>query len=173
MEVCFSPLTNPWTTGKSYDNGERISYFATRLQRQIHQLEAQEFWENSLVRVETIMHLIAFPQADWLRISESFVTSLGLSWNPVVPQIEPHDFWQKYPISLFESIPFSRCFPRFMGYISLGFFRQQLKEGEVGSSAMPHKVNPIDFENAEGNIGIANALFSHFAEKTSDFSLAA
>lgn len=147
--------------------GKEFLIFATRLQRQIHQLEAQEFLGKLAGASGNYnAHLIAFPQADWLRISESFVTSLGLSWNPVVPQIEPHDFLAEIS-HLFVRINtiFLDASRDLWGYISLGFFRQQLKEGEVGSSAMPHKVNPIDFENAEGNIGIANALFSHFAEK--------
>ncbi len=111
-------------------------------------------------------HLIAYPQVDWQANAEAFVTSLGLDWNPYTTQIEPHDYIaeafdavRRYNTVL---IDFNRDV---WGYISLGYFKQRLKEGEVGSSTMPHKVNPIDFENSEGNLGIANALLGHLAEK--------
>lgn len=111
-------------------------------------------------------HLVAYPQVDWQANAEAFVTSLGLDWNPYTTQIEPHDYIaeafdavRRYNTVL---IDFNRDV---WGYISLGYFKQRLKEGEVGSSTMPHKVNPIDFENSEGNLGIANALLGHLAEK--------
>ena len=112
-------------------------------------------------------HLIAYPETDWEAFSRQGVEgSLGLTFNPYTIQIEPHD----YMAELFDAvtrantilIDFSRDV---WGYISLGFFKQKLKAGEVGSSAMPHKVNPIDFENAEGNFGLANALLSHLSQK--------
>ncbi|WJW74402.1 adenylosuccinate lyase [Thiohalobacter sp. IOR34] len=111
-------------------------------------------------------HLVAYPEIDWPGFAERFVTDLGLEWNPYTTQIEPHD----YIAELFDAcarfnvvlIDFARDI---WGYISLGYFKQKTVAGEVGSSTMPHKVNPIDFENAEGNFGIANALFAHLAAK--------
>ncbi|WP_260295463.1 adenylosuccinate lyase [Sedimenticola hydrogenitrophicus] len=111
-------------------------------------------------------HLSAYPDVDWEQFAQQFVDSLGLVWNPYTTQIEPHD----YMAELFDAtarfntivIDFSRDV---WGYISLGYFKQRTIAGEVGSSTMPHKVNPIDFENGEGNLGIANALFSHLAMK--------
>ena len=111
-------------------------------------------------------HIAAYPEIDWPGFAENFVTALGLEWNPYTIQIEPHD----YIAELFDVlarintllIDFARDV---WGYISLGYFKQKTVAGEVGSSTMPHKVNPIDFENAEGNFGIANALFDHLAMK--------
>ena len=111
-------------------------------------------------------HLSAYPQIDWAKNAEDFVTSLGLTFNPYTTQIEPHD----YIAELFDAlrryntilIDFNRDV---WTYISLGYFKQKLKDGEVGSSTMPHKVNPIDFENSEGNLGIANAVLAHLGEK--------
>ena len=111
-------------------------------------------------------HMISYPEIDWAAHAEKFVTSLGLEWNPYTTQIEPHD----YLAELFDAvaryntilIDFSRDV---WSYISLGYFKQRVIAGEVGSSAMPHKVNPIDFENAEGNLGIANAMFAHLGAK--------
>ncbi len=111
-------------------------------------------------------HTIAYPEIDWRAFSERFVESLGLAWQAYTTQIEPHDGIAEFCdaqrrinvilIDLARDV---------WGYISLGYFRQKLKDGEVGSSTMPHKVNPIDFENAEGNFGVANALLGHFSEK--------
>ncbi|HFD79253.1 MAG TPA: adenylosuccinate lyase, partial [Gammaproteobacteria bacterium] len=111
-------------------------------------------------------HLIAYPEVDWPAFAEAFVRDLGLEWNRYTTQIEPHD----YMAELFDAIARFNVvlidFARDLwGYISLGYFRQRTVAGEVGSSTMPHKVNPIDFENAEGNFGIANALFDHLAAK--------
>jgi adenylosuccinate lyase len=111
-------------------------------------------------------HMIAYPDMDWPAFARRFVESFGLSWNPATTQIEPHD----YMAELFDALArFNRILVDFCrdvwGYISLGYFRQKAIAGEVGSSTMPHKVNPIDFENAEGNLGIANALLGHLAEK--------
>jgi adenylosuccinate lyase len=111
-------------------------------------------------------HLAAYPNVNWPAISKQTVESLGLTWQPMSAQIEPHD----YMAELFDAIAridtilidFARDT---WGYISLGFFKQKLKAGEIGSSTMPHKVNPIDFENAEGNFGLANALLRHLSEK--------
>jgi adenylosuccinate lyase len=111
-------------------------------------------------------HRVAYPDLDWPGLTRGFVESLGLAWNPYTTQIEPHD----YMAELFDAlarfntilIDLSRDL---WGYISLGYFKQRTVAGEVGSSTMPHKVNPIDFENAEGNLGIANAILRHLAEK--------
>ncbi len=111
-------------------------------------------------------HLAAYPEVDWQTFARGFVESLGLTWNPYTTQIEPHD----YLAELFDAtarfntilIDFSRDV---WGYISLGYFRQRTVAGEVGSSTMPHKVNPIDFENAEGNLGLANTIFGHLSAK--------
>ena len=109
-------------------------------------------------------HLVAYPDVDWLRVSNKFVTSLGLSWNPYTTQVEPKDdiaeLFLHYVRLNNILIDFSRDV---WGYISLGYFSQHLKDGEVGSSTMPHKVNPIDFENAEGNLGISNAFLNHIS----------
>lgn len=111
-------------------------------------------------------HLSAYPDIDWQETAEAFVTSLGLSWNPYTTQIEPHD----YMAELFDAIArFNTILIDFdrdiWSYISLGYFKQRTIAGEVGSSTMPHKVNPIDFENSEGNLGLANALLQHLAAK--------
>lgn len=111
-------------------------------------------------------HLSAYPDIDWQQFSKTFVESLGLSWNPYTTQIEPHD----YIAELYDAmgrfntvlIDFDRDV---WGYIALGHFKQKTIAGEIGSSTMPHKVNPIDFENSEGNLGIANAIFHHLASK--------
>jgi len=111
-------------------------------------------------------HLVAYPDLDWPGFARGFVESLGLAWNPYSIQIEPHD----YMAELFDAI--ARCNTVLMdfcrdvwGYIALGYFRQKTVAGEIGSSTMPHKVNPIDFENAEGNLGLANAILDHLARK--------
>ncbi|HJP38667.1 MAG TPA: adenylosuccinate lyase [Gammaproteobacteria bacterium] len=111
-------------------------------------------------------HLIAYPQADWPALSRTFIESLGLTWNEYTTQIEPHDWIAEYCDSLarINTILLDAC-RDIWGYISLGYFKQKQISTEVGSSTMPHKVNPIDFENAEGNFGVANALLRHFSEK--------
>ena len=111
-------------------------------------------------------HQVAYPEINWAECAEQFITALGLTWNPYTTQIEPHD----YMAELFDAcarfntvlIDFNRDI---WGYISLGYFKQRTIEGEVGSSTMPHKVNPIDFENSEGNLGLANALLNHLSSK--------
>jgi adenylosuccinate lyase len=111
-------------------------------------------------------HVAALPQVDWLKVSGAFVESLGLAVNTYTTQIEPHDWIAEYCHALMRANTVLFDFARDMwGYISLGYFKQRPVEGEVGSSTMPHKVNPIDFENAEGNLGVANALLGHFADK--------
>jgi adenylosuccinate lyase len=111
-------------------------------------------------------HLSAYPEMDWPGFAQGFVESLGLAWNPYTTQIEPHDYIAELldAIGRFNTVLIDFC-RDVWSYISLGYFRQKTVAGEVGSSTMPHKVNPIDFENAEGNLGIANALFDHLAAK--------
>jgi adenylosuccinate lyase len=111
-------------------------------------------------------HVAALPQVDWLAFSKAFVESLGLASNAYTTQIEPHDWIAEYCHALMRANTVLLDFARDMwSYISLGYFKQRVVDGEVGSSTMPHKVNPIDFENAEGNLGLANALLAHFADK--------
>jgi len=111
-------------------------------------------------------HLVAYPAIDWPAFARQFVSDLGLEFNPYTTQIEPHDYIAEQfdALARFNTVLLDFC-RDVWGYISLGYFRQKTVAGEIGSSTMPHKVNPIDFENAEGNLGIANALFTHFAAK--------
>ncbi|WP_027008651.1 adenylosuccinate lyase [Conchiformibius kuhniae] len=148
--------------------GKEIANVLHRLQRQIKQLESQEFLGKINGAVGNYnAHLCAYPDFDWETHCRDFVEqALGLTFNPYTIQIEPHD----YMAELFQTlsrintilIDFNRDV---WGYISLGYFKQKVKAGEVGSSTMPHKVNPIDFENSEGNLGVANALLGFLAEK--------
>ncbi|MGL4734256.1 MAG: adenylosuccinate lyase [Enterovibrio sp.] len=147
--------------------GKELANFAYRLQRQIEQVEQVEILAKMNGAVGNYnAHLSAYPQVDWHQLSEQFVTELGLCWNPYTTQIEPHD----YIAQLFDAltrfntilIDFSRDI---WGYIALGVFTQKSISGEIGSSTMPHKINPIDFENAEGNLGLANAIFTHLGQK--------
>ncbi|WP_020680471.1 adenylosuccinate lyase [Marinobacterium rhizophilum] len=147
--------------------GKEMANVAHRLQRQLKQLDQMEFLGKVNGAVGNYnAHLSAYPDVDWQAYAESFVTSLGLDWNPYTTQIEPHD----YIAELFDAIcRFNTILIDFdrdvWGYISLGYFKQRTIAGEVGSSTMPHKVNPIDFENSEGNLGIANAIMQHLAAK--------
>lgn len=147
--------------------GKEMANVAYRLARQIKQFENVELLGKINGAVGNYnAHLSAYPDVDWAAHAQDFVESLGLTFNPYTTQIEPHD----YMAELFDAlrrfntilIDFNRDV---WGYISLGYFKQKLKEGEVGSSTMPHKVNPIDFENSEGNLGIANAVLAHLGEK--------
>ena len=111
-------------------------------------------------------HAITYPEVDWQKLARGFVENLGLHWNPYTTQIEPHDGIAEYCDAMRRANTVLIDLARDVwGYIALGYFRQTLQAGEVGSSTMPHKVNPIDFENAEGNLGLANALLGHFADK--------
>ncbi len=111
-------------------------------------------------------HVAAYPDVDWERLAARTVVRLGLEFNPYTTQIEPHDGIAEYCDAIAHANTILVDLDRdIWGYVSLGYFRQRLREDEVGSSTMPHKVNPIDFENAEGNFGVANALFAHFSEK--------
>lgn len=147
--------------------GKEMANVAYRLARQIKQFKNVELLGKINGAVGNYnAHYSAYPEINWPAHSQAFVESLGLTFNPYTTQIEPHD----YMAELFDAlrrfntilIDFNRDV---WGYISLGFFKQKLKEGEVGSSTMPHKVNPIDFENSEGNLGIANAVLAHLGEK--------
>ena len=152
---------SPTTLGKEFAN------FAARLRR------ARKRWQDVAILGKWNgavgnfnAHMAAVPTADWPTVSRTFIESLGLEFNPYTTQIEPHDWIAEYCDALAAAnvilIDLSRdCW----GYISLGYLRQRAVATEVGSSTMPHKVNPIDFENAEGNLGVANALLKHFAEK--------
>jgi len=151
----------PTTVGKEVAN---VLYRLERQRRQIAEVEILGKINGAVGNYNA--HLVAYPGVDWEKLARDYVTGLGLTWNPYTTQIEPHD----YIAELFDAlarlntilIDFSRDV---WGYISVGYFKQRTVEGEVGSSTMPHKVNPIDFENAEGNLGIANALFGHLAAK--------
>ena len=111
-------------------------------------------------------HLAAYPDVDWEALARDFVTDLGLEWNPYTTQIEPHDYIAEYfdSVSRFNTVVLDLC-RDIWSYISIGYFKQKAVANEVGSSTMPHKINPIDFENAEGNLGLANALFHHLSSK--------
>lgn len=151
----------PTTLGKEFAN---VAY---RLKRQFKQFSQMDILGKINGAVGNYnAHIIAYPTVDWVAFSEEFVTSLGITWNPFTTQIEPHD----YIAELYD------CICRFntilvdlardiWGYISLGYFKQKIIAGEIGSSTMPHKVNPIDFENAEGNLGLANAIMGHLSAK--------
>ncbi|HEX6592207.1 MAG TPA: adenylosuccinate lyase [Moraxellaceae bacterium] len=147
--------------------GKEMANVAYRLERQIRQLAQVDILGKINGAVGNYnAHLSAYPAVDWEANAKTFVESLGLTFNPYTTQIEPHD----YIAELFDAVKrFNTILLDFdrdvWGYISLGYFKQRLKEGEVGSSTMPHKVNPIDFENSEGNLGLANAILGHLAEK--------
>ncbi|MWJ29402.1 adenylosuccinate lyase [Halomonas sp. ZH2S] len=151
----------PTTLGKEMAN---VTY---RLKRQLKQIEAVEILGKINGAVGNYnAHLTTYPEVDWEANAQTFVEGLGLAFNPYTTQIEPHD----YVAELFDAmcrfntilIDFDRDV---WGYISLGYFKQKTVEGEIGSSTMPHKVNPIDFENSEGNLGLANAILGHLAQK--------
>ena len=147
--------------------GKELANVCYRLYRQYQEIASIKFLGKINGAVGNFnAHLVAYPQVDWKKFSEEFVTGLGLTWNPYTTQIEPHDYIAELfnAISRYNTIllDFDRDI---WGYISIGHFRQKTIAGEVGSSTMPHKVNPIDFENSEGNLGLANAIFTHLAQK--------
>lgn len=148
--------------------GKEMANVAYRLARQLKQVKAVELLGKANGAVGNYnAHISAYPDIDWQAHSQAFIEKgLGLTFNPYTTQIEPHD----YIAELFDAVKrFNTILIDFnrdvWQYISLGFFKQKLKEGEVGSSTMPHKVNPIDFENSEGNLGVANAMLAHLGEK--------
>jgi len=147
--------------------GKEMANVAYRLARQREQLKAVPVLGKINGAVGNYnAHLAAYPELDWQGLAEQFVTGLGLEWNPYTTQIEPHDYLAElfHALARFNTVLLD--FDRDVwGYISQGYFKQKTVAGEVGSSTMPHKVNPIDFENSEGNLGLANALFEHLAAK--------
>ncbi|HET7267234.1 MAG TPA: adenylosuccinate lyase [Oleiagrimonas sp.] len=147
--------------------GKEIANVVARLERQRRQLESLSIPAKINGAVGNFnAHAIAYPDVDWRALSRRFVQGMGLEWNAYTTQIEPHDGIAEYCDCVRRiNIILIDLARDIWGYISQGYFKQSLKEGEVGSSTMPHKVNPIDFENAEGNFGVANALLGHFAEK--------
>ena len=148
--------------------GKEIANVVYRLQRQIQNLQSQEFLGKINGAVGNYnAHLAAYPDVDWEAHCRRFVeTGLGLTFNPYTIQIEPHDYMAEFFQTLSRVNTILIDFNRDVwGYISLGYFKQKVKAGEVGSSTMPHKVNPIDFENSEGNLGMANAVLGFLAEK--------
>ena len=147
--------------------GKELANVVARLERAQKQFKAVEILGKFNGAVGNYnAHVIAYPEADWPAISHRFVESLGVQPNPYTTQIEPHDWTAEYAQALIRYNTILIDFARDVwGYVSLGYFRQSVAKDEVGSSTMPHKVNPIDFENAEGNLGLANAMLGHFAEK--------
>lgn len=161
MSRTHGQTASPTTVGKELAN---VVYRLRRQLDQIRQVELLGKFNGAVGNYNA--HLSAYPNIDWQSNAKAFVESLGLTWNPYTTQIEPHDCIAE----LFDAIvrlntiliDFNRDV---WGYISLGYFKQKTVAGEVGSSTMPHKVNPIDFENAEGNLGLASAIFTHLAQK--------
>ncbi len=147
--------------------GKEIANFAYRLQRQRSRFMAVTIEGKINGAVGNFnAHLVAYPQVDWASVGRRFVESLGLVWNPYTTQIEPHDWTAEYfdALARINTVLIDLCRDMW-GYISIGYFKQRVVAGEVGSSTMPHKVNPIDFENGEGNLGIANALLRFLSDK--------
>lgn len=152
---------SPTTLGKEFAN------FVYRLQHQAKKLSAIAILGKINGAVGNYnAHAVAYPQINWPELCEDFVHHLGLDWNPYTIQIEPHDYIAEIFSCLSQVNTILIDFARdIWSYISIGYFKQTVQANEVGSSTMPHKVNPIDFENAEGNLGIANALFTHLSQK--------
>ena len=147
--------------------GKEMGVFAHRLNRQLLQLDEINFLGKINGAVGNFnAHLSAYPDVDWPALSKSFVENLGLEWNPHTTQIESHDYMAEYfqAMSRFNTVLIDFC-RDIWGYISLAYFKQSTVAGEIGSSTMPHKVNPIDFENAEGNLGLSNCILANLAEK--------
>jgi adenylosuccinate lyase len=152
---------SPTTLGKEMAN---VVY---RLERQMEQIANIPLMGKMNGAVGNYnAHISAYPDIDWEEFAQAFVESLGLTWNPYTIQIEPHDYMAELfdGMARFNTILIDYC-RDIWSYISIGYFKQKTVAGEVGSSTMPHKVNPIDFENGEGNFGIANAIFGHLASK--------
>ena len=161
MSRTHGQTASPTTLGKELAN------VVARLSRATEQLASVEIRGKFNGAVGNFnAHVAAYPDVDWPSVSEKFIASLGLVPNRLTTQIEPHDWTAEYAHALarYNTVLLDFC-RDIWGYVSLGYFRQRLLKDEVGSSTMPHKVNPIDFENAEGNLGLANALLNHFAAK--------
>jgi adenylosuccinate lyase len=152
---------SPTTVGKEMAN---IAYRLRRARKAIAGVEMTAKFNGAVGNYNA--HLSAYPEIDWAAFNQAFIESLGLTFNPYTIQIEPHDSMAELfdATARLDTMLIDACRDIWM-YISLGFFKQKLKAGEVGSSTMPHKVNPIDFENAEGNFGVANSVLKHFSEK--------
>ncbi len=147
--------------------GKEVANFVARVRRGMQRWQSVAVlgkWNGAVGNFNA--HVAAAPDVDWPHVNQRFIESVGLQYNPHTTQIEPHDWIAEYcdAVAAIDTMLIDLC-RDFWGYISLGYFRQRPSANEVGSSTMPHKVNPIDFENAEGNFGIANALLRHFAEK--------
>ena len=149
----------PSTVGKEFAN------YAYRLKRQIDRIDKIEILGKFNGATGNLnAHKVAYPDLDWLDISKEFVEGMGIGWNPYTTQIEPHDAVAEISLAFVLTNSILIDFSRDMWmYISLGYFKQKNVAGEIGSSTMPHKINPIDFENAEGNLGLSISLFTHFA----------
>jgi adenylosuccinate lyase len=147
--------------------GKEIANVVARLQRQIEQLITTPILGKINGATGNYnAHVTAYPDVDWQQLSKNFICKLGLTWNPYTTQIEPHDYIAEFFMIMMRINTILIDFNRDMwGYISINYFKQKSLGNEVGSSTMPHKINPIDFENAEGNLGIANALYDHMAVK--------
>ncbi|MFC1536527.1 adenylosuccinate lyase [Pseudomonadota bacterium] len=152
---------SPTTIGKEWAN---VAYRMTRQRNQIAQVEILGKINGAVGNYNA--HLCSYPELDWEAVAKGFVESLGLDWNPYTTQIEPHDYVAELndAICRFNTVVIDMA-RDVWGYISFGYFKQRVIAGEVGSSTMPHKVNPIDFENAEGNLGLANAVMGHLSAK--------
>lgn len=161
LSLTHGQAATPTTAGKE------IAIFAARLQRQLRHLKAQEYLGKANGAVGNFnAHQFAYPEIDWLGHSKAFVESMGLVWNPLTTQIESHDYMAElFDVVVRIDIILIDLARDMWGYISRHYFTQRPVAGEVGSSTMPHKVNPIDFENCEGNLGIANAMLQHLAVK--------
>ena len=152
---------SPTTIGKEWAN---VAYRMTRQRKQIAEVEILGKINGAVGNYNA--HMVSYPELDWEAIAKGFVESLGLDWNPYTTQIEPHDYVAELndAICRFNTVVIDMS-RDVWGYISFGYFKQRVIAGEVGSSTMPHKVNPIDFENAEGNLGLANAVMGHLSAK--------
>ncbi len=152
---------SPSTMGKEWAN---VAYRMMRQRKQIAAVVILGKINGAVGNYNA--HMVSYPELEWEAIAKAFVESLGLGWNPYTTQIEPHDYIAELndAVCRFNTVLIDSC-RDIWGYISLGYFKQRVVEGEVGSSTMPHKVNPIDFENAEGNLGIANAVMGHLSAK--------
>ena len=147
--------------------GKELAVFVYRWQRQLRQIRQTEYLGKLNGAVGSFSaHVVAYPDAPWLEMSRAFVEGLGLTYNPLTTQIEPHDYLAEvfHALMRFNTIGVDFC-RDVWSYVSLGYFRQKPVRGEVGSSTMPHKINPIHFENAEANFGMSNALLDHLASK--------
>ncbi|QQR84085.1 adenylosuccinate lyase [Candidatus Peregrinibacteria bacterium] len=161
MSMTHGQPATPTTVGKE------LKIFAEGLKRQLDHLKKQEYFGKlNGASGGFNAHVVAYPKVNWRKLSKNFVQNLGLDYNPLTTQIEQHDYQAELfnTLRLFNTVLLDLDRDLWL-YISRGIFKQKVVKGEVGSSTMPHKVNPIDFENSEGNIGLANALLSHLSEK--------